>query len=90
MVEREHRGEACRAGGERLCLLERGEPPSGLSAAFDQRSDVAAVLVPGVVSVIVGQRQRGINRLDQCAMELQPISDSVVRGTLAGAVQIIG
>ena len=88
VVECEHLRKTGRAGGKRPDLLVGGQRSYRSVAALDERQDISAVVAPGVVPVVVGDRQRRVYRLVQRAV--QPQAVAAVGEALVDAIQVVG
>ena len=77
VVDAEHQRPARVAREQRPHALERRQRAAADAAGLDERGQVAAVVAPRVVPVLVVQRCAGVERVDQRAVELSAVARAV-------------
>jgi hypothetical protein len=73
VVDREDLGPACFLENEVAHTLVGGQCSAAFAADVDERVQIAAVVAPGVVAVVVGDQPRWIERVDQREVQLSSV-----------------
>ena len=73
MVDRKHLAPSGCLDDEMAHTLVGGQSSAAFAAGIDERVQIAAVLTPGVVAVVVGDRPRWIERVDQREVQLPSV-----------------
>jgi len=87
VVDRENLGPLGFLDNEIAHTLVGGQSSAAFAAHVDERVQIAAVLTPGVVAVVVGDRPRWIERVDQREVQLASVCLTCGGRPLARAIE---